>query len=278
MRPLSIPTQPPILTRVACSYIPIVLGRKLVIAGDHLQLPPTVISDVASLEGLSVTLADRVSSKFGRAIVSRHPSPVCLLDVQYRMHEIIMRWSSDALYDGRLRAAVEVATHTLADLPSVCVPDDGVVTVSAASLSAARAASAADIADRVAEATEAAVAAAVAAASKHSGSAGGPPRGSSSSSAPPPPDAALAAVQSLLLPTAADVILDATAVLSPMLLIDTAGCPGMEELHGSGSGEARGGSTSLLRESKSNPGEADVVMKHVLALLTLGVPAAEIAV
>ncbi len=49
------------------------------------------------------------------------------------------------------------------------------------------------------------------------------------------------------------------------------GCPDMEELRGS---DASG----VLRESKSNAGEADIVMKHVLALRALGVPAADIAV
>lgn len=268
------------------------LGRKLVVAGDHLQLPPTVISEEAARLGLSVTLADRFSSKFGGAgACERHPSLVCLLDMQYRMHADIMRWSSDALYGGRVSAAAEVAAHTLAGLPTVQVPADGVVTVSAASLTAARAASAADIADRVAEAAEAAAtaaaaAAALAAAGKAAG--GGGRRGhaaAGSDAAPPPPDTALAAVRNLLLPAADDVSLDAAALLSPMLLVDTAGCPGMEELFGSGSGSgASGGGTgggkdaSLLRESKSNPGEADVVLKHVLALRALGVPAADIAV
>lgn len=276
-------------TEASC-YIPIVLGRKLVVAGDHLQLPPTVISEEAARLGLSVTLADRLSSKFGGAGAgrTRHPSLVCLLDVQYRMHADIMRWSSDALYDGRVSAAAEVAAHTLAGLPTVHIPADGVVTVSAAVLTAARAASAADIADRVAEAAEAAAAAAaIAAASAASGKAasgGGGRRGhaAAGSDAPAPPsDSALAAVRGLLLPAADDVTLDATALLSPMLLIDTAGCPGMEELLGSNAGSSGGGGgkdVSLLRESKSNPGEADVVLKHVLALRALGVPAADIAV
>jgi hypothetical protein len=88
-------------TEASC-YIPAVLGGKLVVAGDHLQLPPTVISEEAARGGLSVTLADRIASKFEKraAVVSSspddsdpasHPAVVCLLDVQYRMHATIMQ-------------------------------------------------------------------------------------------------------------------------------------------------------------------------------------------
>jgi DNA polymerase III delta prime subunit len=84
-------------------------GRKAVLAGDHLQLPPTVLSDAAARGGLSETLFARVHAKWGAAGVAR------MLTVQYRMNEHIMRWASDELYEGRLTASPSVAYHTLND-------------------------------------------------------------------------------------------------------------------------------------------------------------------
>ena len=80
-------------------------GNKCVLAGDHLQLPPTVMSKAAAAEGLSETLFARVHSKWHHAGVAR------MLTVQYRMNQHIMQWASDELYDGRLTAAESVAHH-----------------------------------------------------------------------------------------------------------------------------------------------------------------------
>lgn len=82
-------------------------GRKVVLAGDHLQLPPTVMSDAAARDGLGETMFARVHAKWHREGVAR------MLTVQYRMHEDIMRWASDELYEGKLTAAAAVARHTL---------------------------------------------------------------------------------------------------------------------------------------------------------------------
>jgi predicted DNA helicase len=81
-------------------------GKKTVLAGDHLQLPPTVISDEAQAKGLSDTLFQRLHDMYGD-LVAR------MLTVQYRMHADIMTWSSEAMYQGKLTAAESVATHRL---------------------------------------------------------------------------------------------------------------------------------------------------------------------
>ncbi len=79
------------------SWIPVVKARKLILAGDHFQLPPTVKSAEAARKGLSVTLLEKA--------VALHPEAVVLLEEQYRMNSKIMEYSSRVFYDGKLRAA-----------------------------------------------------------------------------------------------------------------------------------------------------------------------------
>src|ERR1700722_16042385 len=87
-------------------------AKKLIIAGDHLQLPPTVTCpEVAS--DLGKTLFERLIGMYPREPVYN------LLDTQYRMHKDIMNWSNMAMYEGRLRADACVATHRLCDLDNV---------------------------------------------------------------------------------------------------------------------------------------------------------------
>lgn len=93
-------------------WIPLVRSRRLVLAGDHCQLPPTILSNEAARAGFAVSLMERLM-KTGGEPWSR------LLDVQYRMHEQIMNFSSQQFYGGRLRAADEVARHVAAELPGV---------------------------------------------------------------------------------------------------------------------------------------------------------------
>jgi superfamily I DNA and/or RNA helicase len=95
----------------AASWIPLLKGRRAVLAGDHCQLPPTVISQEAQREGLGVTLFERLAELA--------PAASRLLTVQYRMHERIMSWSSEEFYGGRLEAHDSVRGHVLADLPHV---------------------------------------------------------------------------------------------------------------------------------------------------------------
>ena len=85
---------------------------RIVFAGDHCQLPPTVLSDHASAEGMRESTMQRLINREGESIFRR-------LTVQYRMHESIMQFSSNTFYDGSLLADRSVRTHTLADLPGV---------------------------------------------------------------------------------------------------------------------------------------------------------------
>ena len=82
-------------------------GKKAVLAGDHLQLPPTVMSDEASRAGLSETLFARAHAKWNAVGVAK------MLTVQYRMNERIMRWASDEMYEGKLVAAPSAARRVL---------------------------------------------------------------------------------------------------------------------------------------------------------------------
>src|SRR5205814_724558 len=85
--------------------------RRVVLAGDHCQLPPTVLSPEAARQGLSVSLLERV--------VAIYPHIARLLTVQYRMHETIMTFSSSEFYGGALTADAAVRTHGLCELPGV---------------------------------------------------------------------------------------------------------------------------------------------------------------
>lgn len=90
----------------AC-WIPILKGQKLVLAGDHCQLPPTVKSNEAAQKGLTHTLLEKA--------VQLHPEAVVLLEEQYRMNEVIMGYSSGVFYHNRLKAHASVAGHVLFD-------------------------------------------------------------------------------------------------------------------------------------------------------------------
>jgi predicted DNA helicase len=91
------------------AWIPITHARKVVMAGDHRQLPPTVLNREAAREGLRASLFERVAGDHGEPVRD-------LLEVQYRMHEDIMTFSGERFYDGRLAADATVRDHTLEDL------------------------------------------------------------------------------------------------------------------------------------------------------------------
>ena len=118
-------------------WVALLSARKVVLAGDHLQLPPTVKSsnakrpprkDVESSgrvpetatvpqQSLEATLFDRLLSLHGDSIKR-------MLTTQYRMHEKIMRFPSDELYSSKLIAASAVRTRLLIDLPYKVHPTD----------------------------------------------------------------------------------------------------------------------------------------------------------
>ncbi|WP_199222307.1 AAA domain-containing protein [Limnohabitans sp. MMS-10A-192] len=75
-------------------WIPIAKGQRIVLAGDHHQLPPTVKSEQAAREGLRETLFEKC--------IQRQPNTARMLTTQYRMHEQIMGFSSEKFYGGQL--------------------------------------------------------------------------------------------------------------------------------------------------------------------------------
>jgi superfamily I DNA and/or RNA helicase len=93
-------------------WIPLLRGQRVVLAGDHCQLPPTVVSREAAEQGYGVSLMERLVARYGAAVTR-------LLTVQYRMHEAVMTFPSLELYGGELTADPSVSTHLLRDLPGV---------------------------------------------------------------------------------------------------------------------------------------------------------------
>lgn len=80
----------------AATWIPILKAKKVVFAGDHCQLPPTIKSYQAAKDGLAETLFEKV--------IARKPKAAQMLQVQYRMPEVIMGFSNEQFYDGKLIA------------------------------------------------------------------------------------------------------------------------------------------------------------------------------
>ena len=92
----------------AACWIPIRRVSRVILAGDHCQLPPTVKSLAALKAGLGKTLMER--------IVDNKPEVVTLLKMQYRMNEEIMRFSSDWFYGNQVESAPEVKYRSILDL------------------------------------------------------------------------------------------------------------------------------------------------------------------
>ena len=91
----------------AACWIAIRKADRVILAGDHCQLPPTIKCIEAARGGLEHTLMEK--------IVQQKPSAVSLLKVQYRMHEAIMQFPSDWFYHGKLEAAPEVRHRGILD-------------------------------------------------------------------------------------------------------------------------------------------------------------------
>ena len=92
----------------AACWIPLRRVSRVVLAGDHCQLPPTVKSIAALKAGLGKTLMER--------IVEMHPEAVTLLKIQYRMNDDIMRFSSNYFYGGQVESAPEVRFRSILDM------------------------------------------------------------------------------------------------------------------------------------------------------------------
>ena len=92
----------------AACWIPMRRVSRVVLAGDHCQLPPTVKSIAALKAGLGKTLMER--------IVEMHPEAVTLLKIQYRMNDDIMRFSSNYFYNGLVESHPSVKYRSILDL------------------------------------------------------------------------------------------------------------------------------------------------------------------
>jgi ATP-dependent RNA/DNA helicase IGHMBP2 len=94
----------------AC-WIAILKAKKVILAGDPFQLPPTIKSDEAARKGLNKTLLEKC--------IENYPDAVVLLEEQYRMNKAIMGYSSRVFYGDLLKAHPSVADHLLfpGDLP-----------------------------------------------------------------------------------------------------------------------------------------------------------------
>ena len=92
----------------AACWIAIARANRVILAGDHCQLPPTIKCVEALRGGLGTTLMER--------IVTTNPQVVTLLKVQYRMNDDIMRFSSDWFYNSEVESAPEVKYRSILDL------------------------------------------------------------------------------------------------------------------------------------------------------------------
>ncbi len=91
----------------AACWIPMRRASRVVLAGDHCQLPPTVKSIAALRAGLGKTLMERIAEN--------KPEVVTLLKIQYRMNEEIMRFSSDWFYGGKVESAPQIKHRGILD-------------------------------------------------------------------------------------------------------------------------------------------------------------------
>lgn len=91
----------------AACWIAIRKAGRVILAGDHCQLPPTVKSIMALKGGLGKTLMER--------IVENKPETVTLLKMQYRMNEQIMKFSSEWFYNGMVESAPTVSHRGILD-------------------------------------------------------------------------------------------------------------------------------------------------------------------
>jgi predicted DNA helicase len=97
------------------ALLPFLRAERVILAGDHRQLGPTILSQRAQDGGLGVSLFERLLEDHGDGVKR-------MLLEQYRMNEAIMSFPSREMYDGRLRAHPSVATHTLGDVARTALP------------------------------------------------------------------------------------------------------------------------------------------------------------
>lgn len=91
----------------AACWIPMRRASRVILAGDHCQLPPTVKSIAALRAGLGKTLMERIAEN--------KPEVVTLLKIQYRMNDEIMRFSSNWFYGGKVESAPQIKYRSVLD-------------------------------------------------------------------------------------------------------------------------------------------------------------------
>lgn len=91
----------------AACWIPMKRASRVILAGDHCQLPPTIKSIAALRAGLGKTLMERIAEN--------KPEVVTLLRIQYRMNDEIMRFSSDWFYGGKVESAPQIKYRSVLD-------------------------------------------------------------------------------------------------------------------------------------------------------------------
>ncbi|MCJ1474438.1 hypothetical protein MMC13_003096, partial [Lambiella insularis] len=110
-------------------WVALLVAKKVILAGDHLQLPPTIKSTNAKVPSHETEVRhdppqsgetfSLETTLFDRLLILHGPSIKRMLTTQYRMHEKIMRFPSDELYDSKLIAAEAVKARLMTDLPYV---------------------------------------------------------------------------------------------------------------------------------------------------------------
>ncbi|GFW39151.1 DNA-binding protein SMUBP-2 [Trichonephila clavipes] len=100
----------------AACWIPLLLAEKCILAGDHHQLPPTILSKKAADAGLKVSMMQRLLDLHGDGIKK-------LLTTQFRMNELIMQFSSQHFYNNKLVADETVRSSVLSDISGVDATD-----------------------------------------------------------------------------------------------------------------------------------------------------------
>ncbi|XP_065852325.1 uncharacterized protein [Euphorbia lathyris] len=95
----------------AC-WIPMLQGKRCILAGDHCQLAPVILSRKALEGGLGVSLLERASALHEGVLATK-------LTIQYRMNDVIASWASKEMYGGLLKSSSTVASHVLVDSPFV---------------------------------------------------------------------------------------------------------------------------------------------------------------
>ncbi|MEW5310653.1 MAG: hypothetical protein WDW38_002430 [Sanguina aurantia] len=278
----------------AATWAGLLKAPRAVLAGDHLQLPPTIISDEAARQGLGKTLFERLQHMYPgppptvscRGPTTDQPATdsqrtsqaeelqeheqatesgdglgaaaatgvSSMLTVQYRMHSSIMQWSSDEMYKGLLTASPSVAAHTLHDLLTAPNPEKNSSSTTTCSSKIPHAS------PNTNKSKRAASAASKPAASKPSTAASAAAAGISGNAASGSGHNSNNNKKNRN-NNSNGVILS----LPVLLLIDTAGCGCEEEAEEEG-------------DSKANSGEVRVVLAHVARLVQAGVPGSAIGI